>query len=327
MRSKLPFLFLLLFAIQAFCEKTSIAVTQFDATNMAEGDVRILTDRLRSELIEIGVYNVVERSLMEEILKEQNFQQSGCVSNECVVEVGKLVGVEQIVAGSIGKLGSIYTISARMVDVQSGSIMDQWLLDCPCSIETMLQQSMRAVALRISDKYFLDFTNEGGDRPSTASEMLALARSFLDDKHYTEAVSGLRYLISQFPGSSEAPEAQYMLGDTYMAYTKDFEQAIKEYRKVLDNYAESRIAPNAQFMIGYIYANFLYDYVRAKEAYEKFLRDFSYRVDEDLIESVRFELENLGKDLEEMPTLRPSVPDYLDLLFGEPDSTNETKKE
>ena len=38
---------------------------------------------------------------MEQILVEQGFQQSGCTTNECMVEVGKLIGVEKIVSGSI----------------------------------------------------------------------------------------------------------------------------------------------------------------------------------------------------------------------------------
>ena len=47
------------------------------------------------------------------MLKEQGFQQSGCVSSECAVEAGKLLGVDQIVTGSIGKIGSYYTVSAN----------------------------------------------------------------------------------------------------------------------------------------------------------------------------------------------------------------------
>ena len=35
--------------------------------------------------------------MMEQILVEQGFQQSGCTTNECMVEVGKLIGVENIV--------------------------------------------------------------------------------------------------------------------------------------------------------------------------------------------------------------------------------------
>ena len=44
---------------------------------------------------------MMERGLMDEILTEQGFQQTGCASDECIVEMGKLVGVKQIIGGSI----------------------------------------------------------------------------------------------------------------------------------------------------------------------------------------------------------------------------------
>ena len=57
-------------------------------------------------------------------------------------------------------------------------------------------------------------------------------------------------------------------------------------------------------MLGYIYANFLFNYDLAREEYEIFLEKFSSTADPNLIESVKFELENLGKDLKDIPELR-----------------------
>ena len=133
-----------------YTQQTNIAILQFDAENITGSEARILSDRLRTELIKIGAFNVVDRSAMEEILQEQGFQQTGCVSDECIVEVGKLVGVEQMVGGSIGKIGTIYTISARLIDVKTGKILSQQSLDCPCPIETLLTESMAEVAAGLS---------------------------------------------------------------------------------------------------------------------------------------------------------------------------------
>ena len=133
-----------------YTQKTNIAILQFDAENITGSEARILSDRLRTELLKIGAFNVVDRSAMEEILQEQGFQQTGCVSDECIVEVGKLVGVELMVGGSIGKIGTIYTISARMIDVKTGKILSQQSLDCPCPIETLLTESMGEVAAGLS---------------------------------------------------------------------------------------------------------------------------------------------------------------------------------
>lgn len=67
---------------------------------------------------------VMERSQMSDILREQSFQKSGaCDSSECAVQTGKLLGVDLVVVGSIGKFGSAYTLSSRVVKVQTGEVV------------------------------------------------------------------------------------------------------------------------------------------------------------------------------------------------------------
>jgi len=66
----------------------------------------------------------MEREEMKQILAEQGFQQSGACSDEaCMVQPGKLLGVQQIIAGSIGKVGSMYLINLRMFDVTTGKLI------------------------------------------------------------------------------------------------------------------------------------------------------------------------------------------------------------
>ena len=101
---------------------TNVAILDLEGRGISALEAATLTDRLRSEMVDIGYFRVVERGQMEMVLEEQGFQQTGCVSSECAVEVGKLLGVEKMVAGSIGKIGSLYTLDVRMFDVTTGSI-------------------------------------------------------------------------------------------------------------------------------------------------------------------------------------------------------------
>ena len=59
---------------------------------------------------------------MESILQEQDFQISGCASDECAVEIGQLFGVSIMMAGSIGKVGSTYSIVLRTINVETGQV-------------------------------------------------------------------------------------------------------------------------------------------------------------------------------------------------------------
>ena len=118
--SKLLFL---LSAMASFIfSQTTIAVLDLDINNVSQSDVRALSDRLREELFKTKEYKVLERGLMEEIMKEQGFQQAGCTSNECIVEVGQLTGVQKMVGGSVSKVGNVYSVSSRIIDIETGAV-------------------------------------------------------------------------------------------------------------------------------------------------------------------------------------------------------------
>src|ERR1035437_10981977 len=101
---------LLLFAPDLFAQeskKPKVAVLPFSSRVLDTSAIDGLVSAMGSELINTGAFRVMERTQMEGILKEQGFQQSGdCDGQECAVEVGKLLSVDQMVLGTIAKVGS-----------------------------------------------------------------------------------------------------------------------------------------------------------------------------------------------------------------------------
>ena len=130
----------------------SLAVTDFDGYGISQTEAIALTNRLRNELFRIGIFEVVERSMMEEILNEQGFQMTGCTSTECLVEVGRLLGAQNMVGGSISKVGTIFSVSARLVDTESGRLLAVSDYDLKGEIGDMLTVGMKQVALLLADK-------------------------------------------------------------------------------------------------------------------------------------------------------------------------------
>lgn len=113
-----------LFSISGWSsEKKNIAVLDFEALVINELEAKVLTNRLRTILSTYPQYQLIERGKMVQILEEQQFQLSGCTSDECVVEIGQLLGVEQMLAGSFGLVGSTYTIDMRIIDVTTGMVI------------------------------------------------------------------------------------------------------------------------------------------------------------------------------------------------------------
>tara|TARA_Y100000590_G_scaffold52597_2_gene55179 strand:+ start:1536 stop:2252 length:717 start_codon:yes stop_codon:yes gene_type:complete len=101
--------------------KETVAILAFEGRGISEMEAATLTDRLMSEMVNTDAVIMVERNQMEEILQEQGFQQSGCTTAECAAEVGALLGVQNMVSGSFGKLGNTYTIDSKMFSVETGA--------------------------------------------------------------------------------------------------------------------------------------------------------------------------------------------------------------
>jgi len=104
-------------------ENKPCAVSDLAAQGVKESEAIVISEQLRAELMNSPHIRLIERSQMQEILKEQGFQQSGCTNDACAVEVGQLLGVKNMVVGTVGMAGSYTVLSVRVIDVSNGSII------------------------------------------------------------------------------------------------------------------------------------------------------------------------------------------------------------
>lgn len=119
-------MFLSCLSVVAFAQparKTTLSVMDLTYSNIPATEAKLLGDALLSEITDTKVYQVVERSQRDEILREQGFAQSGaCDETSCLIEAGKLLAVQKMVGGSIGKIGKNWVINIRVVDVLTGQV-------------------------------------------------------------------------------------------------------------------------------------------------------------------------------------------------------------
>lgn len=133
-------------------EKVNIAVIELDGSGIPKTDLISFSNRLRFEFFNTNIYNVIERSKMEEILKEQGFQQTGCTNTECAVEIGKLLNVSYVVLGNVDKVGNIYSFNVRLVNVMTGKIKKNQIEDCfDCTIDYVFINTIKNVTRKICD--------------------------------------------------------------------------------------------------------------------------------------------------------------------------------
>ena len=96
--------------------KKRVAVFDFDYATVHSGvsalfgqDVDVgkgITDLLVTDLVKDGSYSVIERKALDKIMKEQNFSNSDRADPNSAAKIGKLLGVDAIIVGSITQFGN-----------------------------------------------------------------------------------------------------------------------------------------------------------------------------------------------------------------------------
>lgn len=131
--------FILILFLAFFLDaKEQIAVIDFAPRGVDTTEAQVLSERLASELFRTDSFTLVEREMIKEILREQGFQNTGCVDESCIVEAGKMIGVKLVVGGSISKLGRTYSVSARLVSVETGKVLQSITYDHSGPIDELL---------------------------------------------------------------------------------------------------------------------------------------------------------------------------------------------
>lgn len=149
--------------------KSTIAILDLKSTTIEANLLVPLANRLSSEIVKTDIYTVVERGEMEAVLREQGFQQSGCTDASCAIQAGQLLNVNFIITGTVDKLGAIYSINVRMVDVATGEIVRNISDDCvDCSIDDFVMKTVRRAALKLAGLEAADNTD---DKVSDALKM------------------------------------------------------------------------------------------------------------------------------------------------------------
>lgn len=127
-------------------ERMLIGVLELDANGVEESEARAIAERLRLYLGRQGIFQVIERNSMNAIMDELGFQLSGaCDTDECVVQIGKILGARKMVAGSVSKVGTLYSLQVRLVDIETSRIEDQQFSDVN-GIEAVLTDATQAVS-------------------------------------------------------------------------------------------------------------------------------------------------------------------------------------
>ncbi len=143
-------------------KKWYIAVLDFEsAEGMGRKTAELLSEIVRTYLTDQPYFIVVDRSNMNLILKEQGFQLSDCTGSECSVRVGRLLGVEKMVIGSLGRLGEAFIVTLQVIDVETARIETAVEGKCDTCEPEDLPEMVKECAHRLVKKFLARYSNHG----------------------------------------------------------------------------------------------------------------------------------------------------------------------
>ncbi len=125
------------FAGEVFVDFTSrsadyrmVAVLPFKSAVEQAGES--ISDMFTTELLKTAKYGLIERGQIASVLKEQEYGLSGIVDDRQAVELGRILGVQGVVVGSVSEYGfqkvkiaraPSVGLSVRMIDTTTGKIV------------------------------------------------------------------------------------------------------------------------------------------------------------------------------------------------------------
>ncbi len=112
--------------------KTKIAIMEFPDLNGNITELgKFIPEELTTRFFKTKKFNVVERQLLSQILKEQNLGMTGLLDASSAAQVGKMAGVDAIVTGTLSDLGTTIRINARLISTESATVFAVASVDLP----------------------------------------------------------------------------------------------------------------------------------------------------------------------------------------------------
>ncbi|MEN8264856.1 MAG: FlgO family outer membrane protein [Nitrospirota bacterium] len=147
-------------AQESWCDfqKIKIAVLDFQIQGKGfetEDMGKIVAEWLITALVQEGRFDVIERRLIEKVLEEQSFTASGAVDARSASRLGKVLGAKIVISGSVIRLSRFTEVNARLIRVESGSILAAEKVKSASTIK------LEELVTRMAKKIINDFPLEG----------------------------------------------------------------------------------------------------------------------------------------------------------------------
>jgi TolB-like protein len=107
-------------------QKAKIAILEFQGLNeeaKKDNMGKMVTEIITTSLVNSRAFSIIEREKLSKVLKEFQLSMTGVVDAASAKEIGKILGADAIITGSVMMLRNKLRLDARIIDVGSGAIL------------------------------------------------------------------------------------------------------------------------------------------------------------------------------------------------------------
>ncbi len=111
-------------AFSEWLHMKDLKVAVLDVVSRVQGeeiDTATLTEMLQVALVDRDEFRIVERSLLDKIVKEQEFEVSAITEGQAA-KIGELAGADKVMLVSLAKFADKYIVIVKGIDVKTGIV-------------------------------------------------------------------------------------------------------------------------------------------------------------------------------------------------------------
>jgi len=104
--------------------KKTIAIRDFEVIMGRNKEVApYVQEDITTTLVNSGQFNVVERLKLQSLLEELKLSQTGLINPKGARRIGKLIGADAVLTGTLAATGDLWNINLRLINVETGFII------------------------------------------------------------------------------------------------------------------------------------------------------------------------------------------------------------
>ena len=181
-------------------QKKRVAILSFDAAAVEASAAKalgttqdvggVLADVLVKELLKGSTYSIIERRALDQVLKEQNFSNSNRADAKTAAAIGRVLGVDAIIIGSVTQFG----VEESAVEVGSGPLgrVTRGVLGGGKRVNTRAMVAMTARMVDTTTGEILTAASGGGEssKASVAASGYATGAIDMTSRSFQESMLG-----------------------------------------------------------------------------------------------------------------------------------------